>query len=54
MKDLLKEVGDIYHLVSSIPVQGDAVEVIAMVRVRLRNLSNELKKLDEDKTNISG
>lgn len=43
--DVLKEVGDIYNLVSSIPVQGDAVEVVAMVRVRLRKLNGELINL---------
>lgn len=43
--DVLKEVSDIYNLVSSIPVQGDAVEVVAMVRVRLRKLNGELINL---------
>lgn len=42
--DILKEVNDIYGLVSSIPVQGDAVEVVAMIRVRLRKLNGELRE----------
>lgn len=45
---LKKEILDIYNLVSSLSVQGDAVDLVAMIRFRLRTLHENVDKIDKE------
>jgi hypothetical protein len=44
MNDVLQKLDEIFKLISSIPVNGDSVDVMAMVRNNLRIVYAELKK----------
>jgi hypothetical protein len=46
MKELIKEVEQAYQLLASIPVSGDAVDAMAIVRNKLRTVYAGLKKAD--------
>ena len=46
--DILKELQDVYQLISSVPVQGDAIDIIATARTKLRLVHIELKKTKEE------
>lgn len=49
MDDIISEINSIYQTVSSIPVTGDAVDVMAVVRAKLRKVHADLKeKCKED------
>ena len=43
MKDILIELDTAYKLISSVPVHGDAIDVIAEARARLRKAYTELE-----------
>ena len=45
---LKKEITEIYKLVSSLSVQGDAVELVAMIRIRLRKLHESVDQIDKE------
>lgn len=47
MKELIKEVEQTYQLLAGIPVSGDAVDAMAVVRNKLRTIYAGLKKLDK-------
>lgn len=47
MGNIIAEIDSIFKIVSSVPVSGDSVDAIAAVRVKLRNVYSELKKLDQ-------
>lgn len=40
MTDLQKEINEVFKLISAISVSGDAVDIMAAVRVRLRSAYN--------------
>lgn len=42
--DLLSEVDSVFKMISSIPVSGDAIDVFAVARSKLRNIHAELEK----------
>lgn len=46
-KELLKQVDDIYRILSAFSVNGDAVDVVAQMRAMLRNLRTGIAKLPE-------
>lgn len=46
MEELRKEVDAIYRMISSLSVSGDAVDIIAAVRAKLKRVHGELAKLD--------
>jgi hypothetical protein len=47
MGKLTEELDYAYRLVSSVPVTGDAIDMIAEARARMRNVFDELKKMEE-------
>ena len=47
MNEILKEIESAYKIVSSIPVSGDAVDAVAVVRGKLRNAYAELEKIEK-------
>ena len=47
MKEILKEIESAYKIVSSIPVTGDSVDAVAVVRGKLRRAYSELEKLEK-------
>ena len=48
MDEIMKELDSIYKTVSSIPVTGDAVDAMAVVRAKLRKIYAELDKTKEE------
>ena len=47
MKELAEQLDYAYRLMSSVPVTGDAIDMIAEARAIMRNVFNELKRLEE-------
>lgn len=47
MDEIMKELDTVYKTVSSIPVTGDAVDAMAVVRAKLRKIYAELEKTKE-------
>lgn len=47
MKELLEELDAAFRMISSVPVTGDAIDVIASARGKLRHVYAELKKMEE-------
>ena len=47
MTDILMELAAAYQALSSIPVHGDAVDAMALARVKLRNVHEKLKEIDK-------
>lgn len=47
MNDILKELDSAFQMISIIPVSGDAVDAMALVRNKLRKVYAELKKMDD-------
>lgn len=43
-KDLAKEINEIYQMISSLSVSGDAVDLIAAVRFRLQKIYKEVSE----------
>ena len=50
MDEIMKELDSVYKTVSSIPVTGDAVDAMAVVRAKLRKIYAELDKAKEEVT----
>ena len=50
MDEIMKELDTVYKTVSSIPVTGDAVDAMAIVRAKLRKIYAELDKVKEEVT----
>lgn len=50
LDELMKELDSVYKTVSSIPVTGDAVDAMAVVRAKLRKIYAELDKAKEEVT----
>ena len=50
MNDILQELETAYQAISSIPVSGNAVDAMALARVKLRNVHEKLKEIDNSKT----
>ena len=50
MDEIMKELDTVYKTVSSIPVTGDAVDAMAVVRAKLRKIYAELDKAKEEVT----
>ena len=48
MNEILNELDTVYKLISSLPVRGDAVDVIADARARLRKVYTELENKEEE------
>lgn len=48
MDEIMKELDSVYKTVSSIPVTGDAVDAMAVVRAKLRKIYAELDKTKEE------
>lgn len=48
MDEIMKELDAIYKTVSSIPVTGDAVDAMAVVRAKLRKIYAELETMKEE------
>lgn len=46
-KDIRKQIGDIYIMVSTLQASGDAVDTIAAVRARLRRLDGSIAELEK-------
>ena len=54
MDEIMKELDSVYKTVSSIPVTGDAVDAMAVVRAKLRKIYAELDKAKEEVTADGG
>ena len=50
LDEIMKELDSVYKTVSSIPVTGDAVDAMAIVRAKLRKIYAELDKAKEEVT----
>lgn len=50
MDEIMKELDVVYKTVSSIPVTGNAVDAMAVVRAKLRKIYAELDKEKEEVT----
>ena len=48
MDEIMKELDSVYKTVSSIPVTGDAVDAMAVVRAKLRKIYAELDNKTEE------
>lgn len=48
MKEVLSEIDTIFKLISSIPVYGNSVDLVADARARLRNLYAELENKERE------
>jgi hypothetical protein len=46
VNDILKEIDTVFRLVSSIPVTGDSVDTVAVIRAKLRSIHGELKNME--------
>ena len=44
MEEIMQELNSIYQAVSSIPVTGDAVDTMAVVRAKLRKVYADVKQ----------
>ena len=45
MEEIKKEIEAVYKIISGIPVTGDSVDAVAVVRSKLRNVFAELEKI---------
>lgn len=45
MQDILKELSSVFQLVSTIPVTGDSIDTMAVVRARLRRIYADVEKV---------
>ena len=52
MKELAKEVNMVFEIISRIPVTGDAVDYMSAARAKLRNIHNQLQKMEADKKEV--
>lgn len=44
MEELVKELDIAYRMISNIPVSGDAVDMLALARAKLRKVAAELRE----------
>ena len=49
MSEILKKLDSVFKMVSTIPVSGDSVEIMAAAKNSLREIYAEIKSLDESK-----
>ena len=47
MDEILKDLDSVFRLISSVPVSGDSVDIMATARNKLRKAYAELTKLKE-------
>lgn len=47
MEELVKELDIAYRMISNIPVTGDAVDMLALARAKLRKVAAELREKNE-------
>lgn len=47
-KNLAKEINEIYMMISSLSVSGDAVDIIASIRFRLQKMYKEVSENGND------
>lgn len=47
MKEIMQDLNTAYQAISSIPVTGDAVDAMALARVKLRNAHEKLKEIED-------
>ena len=47
IKNAMEEVNKVFQMISSLPVCGDAVDVIAACRAKLKLIHAELEKMDD-------
>jgi hypothetical protein len=47
MKELMEELDAAYRMMSSVPVTGDAIDLIAAARAKLRHVCSELEKMEK-------
>lgn len=50
MDEILRELSNAYTAISSISVSGDAVDVMASARMRLRNVYAKLNEINKSNT----
>ena len=48
MEELIKELDSAYRMISSVPVTGDAIDLIAGARLKLRHVHSALKQMNEE------
>lgn len=48
MNDILKELDSVFRMISVIPVTGDAVDMMAAARSKLRRVCADLQKMDDE------
>ena len=48
MEKLLKDLDTVFNLISSIPVSGESVDVMAAARNKLRGLYARIKELEKE------
>lgn len=48
MEELIRDVETAFHATSKILVSGDAVDALALIRVKLRNVHVRLKEIKDD------
>lgn len=53
MKDLMKDVDSAFRMISSIPVSGDAVDVVAAARAKLRGVYARLEEMQNKENDTS-
>ena len=46
MKELIVELDAAYRMMSSVPVTGDAIDLMAAARAKLRHVCAELEKME--------
>ena len=51
MEEILKDLDSAFRLISSIPVSGDSVDIMATARNKLRKVYAELSNVKEDSNN---
>lgn len=47
MEELMKDVETVFTAISNIPVAGEAVDAVALARVKLRNIYARLKEISD-------
>lgn len=49
MEEILRELNEVFQLISGIPVTGDSVDAMAVARGKLRHIHAEIKKIEKEK-----
>lgn len=53
MNKIMQDLETAYKASSNIPVTGDAVDALALIRTKLRKVYTELEKIDSEKNDES-